>query len=500
MCIFSFDSKNSNSKLIFKLMNLTKFILFFLFIFSFKNYTIAQKYERKEGVEKDLRALITLFEKYHPGIYFYQSKSDLEYKYHKIEQNLTDSLTPYQSYNAIYQAVAEINDLHTSVGLPKKIKAKNPKLFPFILKRFGNDFFVHYNLSSDTTIIRTCQIKSINGEPIYNVYLKMQQLYGTDNSNAVSKIYYAEKAFGNYYNTLYGQKDSLKISLKIHPDSLEITKTIATVTVKDLNLTLKNRYKNATRSNMSYKVLDSLNHIAKLDITSFSYKANKLDISERKFKKTIKLKFKEIEKYKIEHLILDLRANGGGYIPNVGRLTKYIANEPFKLIDSMYFKPKTFKKIFPFYTIFPPLVGKILFKKGSDGNFYLNKFRKRPIKLSKKHRFKNNLYILMDGGSYSATTFTIGLMRDMQRATFIGTRPGGANWGSFAGSWQIFTLPNTKMRVRIPLYKIVHAQKNKIVSDFFVEPDYYVESNFEDFKSRSDSQLKFTLNLIKTKK
>lgn len=486
--------------MIFSLMNLTKFTLYFVFIFSINNNSNAQKYIQKEAVEKDLGILLTLFEKYHPGIYFYQSKLNLELKYDNLKHSLADSLTPHESYNAIYQAVAEVQDLHTSARLPKKIKSKNPKLFPFILRRFENDFFVHFNLSADTTIVRTSQIKSINGEPIFNIYKKIQHLYGTDNSNSISKVYYAEKAFGNYFNTLYGQQDSIKISFKIHPDSLEKNKNIATISTKNLNLTLKNRYKNASRSNMSFKILDSLNQIAKLDITSFSYKSNKLDLSERKFKKTIKLKFKEIEKNKIEHLILDLRGNGGGYIPNVGRLTKYIANEPFKLIDSMYFKPKTFKKKFPFYTIFPPLVAKILFKKGSDGNYYLNKFRKRPIKLSKNHRFNKNLYILMDGGSYSATTFTIGLMRDMQRATFIGTRPGGANWGSFAGSWQIFTLPNTKMRVRIPLYKIVHAQKNKIVSDFFVEPDFYVENNFEDFKNRSDTQLQFTLNLIKAKK
>ena len=248
---------------------------------------------------------------------------------------------------------------------------------------------------------------------------------------------------------------------------------------------------------MNYQVIDSTNHIAKLDITSFILKNNKLDVFGRKFKKDIRKRFKTIEKQGIEHLIVDFRANGGGLISNITQITKYVAKEPFVLDDSSYFKKPSYFKLFPAASIFPPIVARLIFKPTSDGTYLKNK--SRTHKPSQKYHYGKNLYVLMDGGSYSATTFTIGLWKDMNLATFIGTRPGGANWGSFAGQWHKVTLPKSKIIVRIPLIKIVHAQKHKTTKTFFVEPDYNVEQGFRDFLNRKDTQLDFTLDLIKNK-
>lgn len=105
----------------------------------------------------------------------------------------------------------------------------------------------------------------------------------------------------------------------------------------------------------------------------------------------------------------------------------------------------------------------------------------------------------MDGGSYSATTLTIGLWKDMNRATFVGNTVGGANWGSFAGQWKDLKLKNSKFKVHIPLMKLVHGHPNKTNKTFFVEPDYYVDQSFEDFFRRKDSPMDFVLDLIKNK-
>ena len=49
----------------------------------------------------------------------------------------------------------------------------------------------------------------------------------------------------------------------------------------------------------------------------------------RKFKKTYKAIFKEIDEAGVDHLVIDLRGNGGGYFPNGNYFLRYLMREKF---------------------------------------------------------------------------------------------------------------------------------------------------------------------------
>jgi hypothetical protein len=482
-------------KLLFNAKNITLFVLFF----GATNFSFSQKLISKEEFNKDLNFLFQKLEKHHLGYDYYLSAEELNKEKDILINSLPDSLDQRTAFLKTSYLISLLKDLHTSVLLPKELSQKNEKVLPFVLRKFEDRFFIHYNVSNDSTLIRTSEVISIDSEKVYTIYQNLKNLYGTDNGNDISKEYYAERAFYRYYYLLEGNKDSVLIAFKINDDSLAVSKKIATVASKDFSKLLVSKYKNATRKNMNFVVLDSSAKIAKLDITRFMHKYNVFDVNQLKFKKDLKKAFKQASNEKIENLIIDLRANGGGYIPNVGRLISYLSPEKFNLIDSMTFKKESYFKIFPIYSLFPPVVAPILFSRNKNKDFILRNSFKKSIKPKRKYRFDGQVFVLMDGGSYSATTFTIGLLKSLNRATFIGTRPAGANWGSFAGTWTTATLPFSKVKARIPLYKIVHAQKNQSNASFFVEPDFYVEQNFEDFKIRKDTQIEFTIELIKNK-
>ena len=101
----------------------------------------------------------------------------------------------------------------------------------------------------------------------------------------------------------------------------------------------------------------------------------------------------------------------------------------------------------------------------------------------------------MDGGSYSATAMTLTLLADNNRATFIGTQPAGIKWGSHAGSWKTIKLPNSKIRVRIPLYKIVHHLQSSTARDF-VLPSIEIQRDYNSFMNKEDLYLKTFEKLI----
>jgi hypothetical protein len=194
---------------------------------------------------------------------------------------------------------------------------------------------------------------------------------------------------------------------------------------------------------------------------------------------------------------VDFRGNGGGFIPNITRTMRYFAKEPFVLMDTVFFKKKAFKKVAPAYGIISPLVTRMLFKSYDDTFFYRKPKKPKLYKQVKKNHFDGKVYFLMDGGSYSATTFTMALAYDMGIGTFIGQPPGGANWGSFASTWNNFKLPNSKIVVHMPLFKLTHSLPNQRSKSFVLTPDYEVDYSLEDFMNEKDAVLDFTLDLIR---
>jgi hypothetical protein len=464
----------------------------------FSNLCFAQKKISKEDMTEDFRKLKNQLEKLHQGLYFYETRGDFESRYAEIIHNLPDSLDQLQAYFALNKLIVGMKDLHTSVFFPSKIVAKEKnKTLPMVVRSNSGKFYIHLNGSTDSTILRGQELISVDKKPVAEILELSKEFWGTDNGNQNSKKYYSERYLGRNISRLYGFKDSLTLELR-HPqkDSIYYRK-IATELAKTSSKIMAKRYKNINRKNLSLKIVDSLNHVAMMDVLSFTEKGSKLDFNNFRFKRLLKRNFKEIEKNNIQHLVVDFRFNGGGLIANTKRITKYVAQEPFSLADSVKLTNAAFKRIFPPMVFTNYIIGRMIFKKQADGSFL--KMTKRGIKPTKKYHYGGKIYVLTDGGSYSATTLTIGLWKDMNRATFVGNTPGGADWGSFAGQWKDLKLKNSKIKVHIPLMKLVHAHPHQTNRTFFVEPDYYVEQSFDDFSKRKDSQLNFVLDLIKNK-
>jgi hypothetical protein len=475
-----------------------RYLLFVAAIMLNIHYGLAQKKIAKNEMTADFLQLKKQLSKLHQGLFYYETPQEFENRYVEIIEHLPDTLDESQAYFAVNQLIAGMKDLHTSVYFPKKlITNEKNKTLPLSIRKIGEKYYVHLNASTDSTLLRGQEIISVDSVKIKDIILKSRNLWGTDNGNLNSKNYYSERYLGRNITRLYGIKDSLFVELRdIQKDSIYDRK-LATESAKNISKTIAKRYKNINRQNLSLKIIDSLNHVAMMDVLSFTEKGNRFDFHNFKFARLLKRNFRKIDENNIQHLLVDFRFNGGGLLANTKRITKYIANEPFTITHSIKLSKSAFHRIFPQYS--PPnyLIGRLIFKKQNDGSYL--KVAKKQMKPSKKHHYSGKIYVLTDGGSYSATTLTIGLWKDMNRAMFIGNTPGGANWGSFAGQWKDLKLKNSKIKVHIPLMKLIHAHPYQTNKTFFVEPDYYVEPSFEDFLKRKDAQVNFVLDLIKNK-
>lgn len=455
-----------------------------------------QSYTPKQ-IKADMAFLKERFEKMHPGMHYYSEAAAYDSVYQQLYNGIQGNMTYNEVFRYISPLVTMVQDGHTSYKFKDKKYGKKPGFLPFFISEIDDRYYLSYNASADTNLVRGTELLKINDEPMPQIIQNLQGVYGTDNGNPSSKQYYATRIFNFFYYKYYGPSDSVRITYKLPDSTVAQTTFVKSLPRTDINKLIAKRYKSALRSNFGYEILDSTTHIAKLDITSFSMKGKFLDVGQWKFKRMLKKRFAQIEKDNIEHLIIDFRGNGGGFIPNIFRTMKYFAKEPFALMDTVYFKKQAFKKVAPFYTIFPPLVTRMLYKSYDDTYYYRKPKKVKMYKPVAKNHYDNEAYFLMDGGSYSATTFTMALAYDMGIGTFIGQPPGGANWGSFASIWNDFKLPNSKIVVHMPLFKLTHQLPNKRSKSFVLTPDYEVEQGFEDFMKRKDTVIDFTLDLIR---
>jgi C-terminal processing protease CtpA/Prc len=115
-----------------------------------------------------------------------------------------------------------------------------------------------------------------------------------------------------------------------------------------------------------------------------------------------------------------------------------------------------------------------------------------------KNHYKGKLYVLINGASGSMASVVSSFLKAQKRAIFIGEESGGTMEGNTSLAYARLLLPNTKIRVEIPLTKTVHDVD--YVKGRGVFPDYHVVPKIEDIIRGIDTELNFTLDLISQKR
>jgi hypothetical protein len=105
--------------------------------------------------------------------------------------------------------------------------------------------------------------------------------------------------------------------------------------------------------------------------------------------------------------------------------------------------------------------------------------------------------VLQNGGSFSATgEFTSVLHHNYPDAVFVGEEGGAGYYGNVSGASVRLTLPNSGVRVNLPLMKYSSAVEGYTPLDRGLIPDISIEPSIEDILVGSDTVLEDTLRRI----
>jgi C-terminal processing protease CtpA/Prc len=215
--------------------------------------------------------------------------------------------------------------------------------------------------------------------------------------------------------------------------------------------------------------------------------------------------FDMLKRKKIGNLIIDLRDNEGGSEHQQAELMSYLYNKPFKLYENIYVSRLDYRPLKEVIAVNEKDTSRLLdnnedewMRRISD-NLWINNYEYYEglqLQPPKANVFQGNLYILMNGGSFSSTSALIANIKNTTKAKFIGEESGGLYEGPTGGQTVPIILPNSKIMIRIsPNINIGFLYKKNPIGRG-VLPDYPVNYSIEDILGKRDLEIEKAKVLI----
>ena len=489
--------------------------------------------------ENDLKSDVDFaykkLQKMHPKLNWYISKKDLDYKFDSLKKTISKPMTSLDFYKKLSPVISSVRQGHMQVSpaiqlfTAKETKALKKKgispLSQFGFELFNDKLYVVKNKSYDKSIKIGTEVISINDKNPVALIKEYSKYYTSDGFNKTLKQNFSGRGFSKFYIYENGYQDSLKYVFKFN-DSLKsifikrkvvdttgtnkkvnkkqlttIEKALNKAKAKALKIT-KSTYgydETTKKYNREFKFNEKDSSIAIIKINGFT-KGDYFTFYEESFKKMADKKTKT--------LILDLRNNGGGRLSEIAELYSYLADSTFVFLDKSEVASKTSMFNIDYFKggsivskilkpIGAPIVYSYLFlkvHKNDDGKFYYSTYAK-PKKLS-SNAFKGKVYVLINGGSFSASSVLSTNLNGSKRATFVGEETGGAYNGTVAGMMPIIELPNSKNKIRIGLMSCIPHYKTETFGRG-IFPDKEIIPTLEDRIKEIDPEMNWILEDIK---
>lgn len=482
-----------------KLIILSAFILPFLVSCSVsKNYNPNTKYPR-EVLQEDFTLLRNILEAKHPSLYWYTSKDSMDQYFERGYQAITDSMTELQfGWHILAPLTTAIRCGHTGFGMSKGwnkfIKNKRIPSFPYHVKVWNDTMMVMGSLNrKDTVIKRGDFITSINGIknadliPTMFNYMVADGYAENVNYNRLSGSfpYFHRNIFGLYQHYFVQYRDSSgnekSALIPFFAPAQDSLKKDKSGQIKKRKIPRYEKLKNLRSLEMdSSYALMTINHFTQLNVGGF-----------------IRRSFRKMRKNNTKNLIIDLRANSGGKIDKSVLLTKYLINSPFKVADSAYSKSKNFSPYNRYISksCESNLGLMMATKKKSDKKYHFGFWERHFFKPKMKNHFNGNVYVLVNGLTFSASTLFANAVEGQENVHIVGEETGGGWYGNSGILIQSITLPNTKLRVRLPFFRLVQYRHINQKGTGII-PDVYIGPNWRDILKGTDTKLEAVKKMI----
>ena len=392
-----------------------------------------------DDMRHDLDELFYQIEQVHPNPYTKRPKNDVDHVRQGIYDELGQPMTMIDFYRKVDPLVSSLGDRHTYVLLPDDVqeqKEKNELLFPLDVKMTGQNGLIIGNYSGNPDVPIGGKLLSINGIPIGSISIPMTNFF----------------PYSLWWS--YGSLPEYRVEVLPEGETTPVIFDLRAITQEEIdrNFPLVN-----TEELVSYrKVPDE--PVGVLTVRTF------IGIGP-----LLKPAFTKIKEENIQHLIIDVRTNGGGR--DISPLMDYLTDQPYSLCSRSYKAP------FGGYGTGTP--------RESD-------FCKVIEPFDTEERFQGKIYLLTGPYSFSAAIIFGNILQDYGLATLIGEET--RDTASFCAMPSLSELPRTKLIYEVSTECFVRP--SGLLDDQPLIPDIRVETTINDQLAGKDPVLDYTLEMI----
>ena len=475
-----------------------------------------------EALKEDFAIIRGAIENEHGAPYLYTSKKDLSAMFDAAYAELNKPMSEIQFVKLVGPIIHAVHDGHTNFDLSFTFREDyvfGQPIFPATTFFSKDKVFVWHDGTADKRLPRGSEIMAIDGEPVgalieqitdlfvsrdgYTVYAARQTLEGAGDMR---------DGFMTYLAYLKNFPESYTVQLRT-PEGVEKTTQVKGERVGDIFTAIHERYPptDGAEENETATRFHWYGDVPVLTIDSFSDDRETFE----DYAETLEHAFTEIHNRKASNLVIDLRENGGGGVGRPFILLKYFLRRDYRVLNSC--KAKTFRSRYEKYSNEPwstytinQLYKLFLMRRNKARDVWVCRDAALTGELNLDNPplltfpevalppFEGNVFLLVSGSTFSAgSEFVVFAKTYVNPLTVVGQETGGTATGLVGGRYWALTLPNTRLRLRVPLIKMDFVGGETLEPGRGVIPDYEVWPTFEDYVEDRDRVLETALKLAR---
>lgn len=441
----------------------------------------------KKDYTSDFDILIESLIELHPMLYSCITKEEFDFEVKTIRKRLEAISSKSTAIYIIQELIYKLGNSHainTSIYQEPELKF----ILPFSVFIIEKRLYIK-NCPTDKSL-NGLEILKINNTPSELLIDSLKIFFPTDgNTNVIN--YNLQPLFNGLYGKFCQEKEINSISTK--DGDILIKSAISGDRVYN-EMIFENAKAYFGENRFLKKEINEDYRYGYFQFVGFvsEYKGFKIEKDFYQF-------IKEANDKKLKAIIIDLRINNGGDPYLCGKMTSYLADHPFKIVEKSYitktYKPSHIDKMGN-KSIFR--LRKLKSKKGDELNEIVRFEKALKITKPNKDRFKGKIYILTGTITQSSSTMMCKYLMDQENVIFVGSHQMGAVNYFWGNSHCQLNLPqlNTTFSFGLELIEL-KENSSKTEKPIGLTPDYLIQYSIEDRMLGIDKEMDFIKKELK---